>query len=119
LCKIVIHVADTGDHSDARINHSRFHSGDIVAVLHDDHVFGAFDLGPHNKVVHLPHIDPHQIEHLVGQDPSPSRWSGHHARLRVWHLPNWDDLATVEYSDVASFIGAARLKPFVYGNSGE
>lgn len=119
MCQIVIHIADTGDHELAEVNHARFKKGDIVAILPDDHIFGALDLGPHNKLVKLPNIDAEEIEHLVGQDPSPSHWSPHHWRVRVWNLPNWQWLLAEDSRDAVTFIKSAVLRPMVYRKLGE
>lgn len=114
MCKIAIFIADTGSHEDDTINHARLKRGDIIDILDDDHAFGRGDIGPHLKIVHLPNINKSEIEHLLGSDPNPSEYSNHYARGRIWNLPGYQALMSVDHATTEQFLNSMTLKPLEY-----
>ena len=112
MCKIVVHVADSGDHpTNDAVNAGRFKPGEIIGIFPDSHVFGTLDLGDHNRLIRLPFIQADELEHLVGSDLPQHLASEIHKRLRIWRLKDHAIVPAMFKGTTADFLALIEMKP--------
>lgn len=69
MCKLLIFAVNPSPHpTDVKVNAGQFQLGNVISIIEDDQVFGAFDIGPHTKVVELKGTPKVDLEHLISPE---------------------------------------------------